>query len=201
MISSYHSVPSYMSVSLTAFRPPWLSYSRPCTSKSFSPHHIAHHSFLRAISTSPSLRLAKMAHPEASSSQNMMNTDGARDPVWVHREPYSNRPKFPKLTQDIDDIDVCIVGAGISGVQTAYECVGRGMKVALIEAREVLSGQTGRTSGHLSNALDAPYPEIAKKHGVSIPPTCSILTNYVNRIQQLKGQRNLIAGQSSKSAR
>ncbi|KAI9698857.1 MAG: hypothetical protein M1820_007364 [Bogoriella megaspora] len=105
-----------------------------------------------------------MAHQEASSMQNFMNTDGARDPVWVHQEPYSNRPHFKKLNADLD-ADVCIVGAGISGIQTAYECVSKGIKVVMIEAREVLSGQTGRTSGHLSNALDDSYITIAKKHG------------------------------------
>ncbi|KFY31534.1 hypothetical protein V493_01017, partial [Pseudogymnoascus sp. VKM F-4281 (FW-2241)] len=62
--------------------------------------------------------------------------------------------------------DVCIIGAGIAGISTAYELVTRGLEVVLIEAREVLSGETGRTSGHLSNALDDGYLKIAKKHGV-----------------------------------
>ena len=103
-----------------------------------------------------------------------MNTEGARDSVWVHREPYSNRPRFQKLDKDIDDVDVCVVGAGISGISSAYELVTRGLKVVLIEAREVLSGQSGRTSGHLSNALDHPFTEIAKKHGVSLPSSVSL---------------------------
>lgn len=35
----------------------------------------------------------------------------------------------------------------------------------MLEAREVLSGESGRTSGHLSNALDDGYIPISKKHG------------------------------------
>lgn len=35
----------------------------------------------------------------------------------------------------------------------------------LIEAREILSGETGRTSGHLANDLDDGYTAIAQKHG------------------------------------
>lgn len=96
--------------------------------------------------------------------QHFMHTSGANDPVWVHKEPYSNRPKFPKLTKDIET-DVCIIGSGISGISTAYELVIRGTRVTLIEARDVVSGESGRTSGHLSSALDATYPEIASKHG------------------------------------
>lgn len=93
-----------------------------------------------------------------------MKTSGETDAVWVHTEPYSNRPGFSKLTQD-RETDVCVIGAGITGISTAYELVTRGVKVILIEARDVISGESGRTSGHLSSALDAPYTEIASKHG------------------------------------
>lgn len=117
-----------------------------------------------------------MASSEPLHPSNPMDTEGARDPVWIHREPYSNRPRFQKLNKDVDDVDVCVVGAGISGISSAYELVTRGFKVVLIEAREVLSGQSGRTSGHLSNAVDDPYIEIAKKHGVSLPTSVVVIS-------------------------
>lgn len=103
--------------------------------------------------------MATMAEP-----QHAMRTSGETDPVWIHHMPYSQYPTFPSLKQDIET-DVCIIGAGIAGVSTAYELVARGRNVVLIEAREVLSGETGRTSGHLASALDDGYVEIAKKHG------------------------------------
>lgn len=95
-----------------------------------------------------------------------MDTSGAAEPVWLKTEPYSHRPKFSKLSKDLKT-DVCIVGSGISGVSIAYELVTRGVNVTMIEAREVLSGETGRTSGHLANALDDGYTVIASKHGQS----------------------------------
>jgi len=95
-----------------------------------------------------------------------MGTSGETDAVWIHKEPYSNRPKFPKLSQDLET-DVCIVGSGISGISIAYELVTRGVNVVMVEAREILSGETGRTSGHLANDLDDGYTAIAKKHGES----------------------------------
>jgi len=47
------------------------------------------------------------------------------------------------------EADVCVIGSGITGVSTAYELVKRGYQVLMVEAREILSGETGRTSGHL----------------------------------------------------
>ena len=93
-----------------------------------------------------------------------MSTSGQADPVWIHTEPYSNHPRFPQLKEDIK-IDVCIIGSGISGISIAYELVTQGVNVVMIEAREALSGETGRTSGHLASALDDHYSEISNKHG------------------------------------
>lgn len=103
-------------------------------------------------------------NPPQPSPQHFMTTSGALDPVWIHKEPASNRPSFSKLDQDLET-DVCVIGSGIAGIQTAYELVTRGHNVVMLEAREVLSGETGRTSGHLSTALDDGYVQIAGKHG------------------------------------
>lgn len=96
--------------------------------------------------------------------EHFMYTSGQTDPVWIHQVPYKSIPKFSKLDRDLET-DVCIVGSGISGVSVAYELVTRGLDVVLIEGREILSGETGRTSGHLANDLDDGYTAIAKKHG------------------------------------
>ncbi|UDD55865.1 hypothetical protein AFCA_003450 [Aspergillus flavus] len=103
--------------------------------------------------------MATIARPE-----QWMNTSGETTPVWVHKMPFSKYPRFETLSHDIKT-DVCVVGSGIAGISTAYELITRGKKVTMIEARNVLSGESGRTSGHLSNALDDGYSAIAKKHG------------------------------------
>jgi glycine/D-amino acid oxidase-like deaminating enzyme/nitrite reductase/ring-hydroxylating ferredoxin subunit len=99
-----------------------------------------------------------------ASSQQFMNTSGASDSVWVHTEPYSERPHFDRLNGDLET-EVVVVGSGITGVSTAYELVKRGVEVVLVEAREILSGETGRTSGHLASALDDGYTNIKGKFG------------------------------------
>ncbi|RRA97355.1 FAD-dependent oxidoreductase [Larkinella rosea] len=61
--------------------------------------------------------------------------------------------------------DVVIVGAGISGLSVAYNLLKAGKKVIVLEDGWVGSGETGRTTAHLSNALDDRYSEIERYHG------------------------------------
>ena len=79
----------------------------------------------------------------------MENTSGVNEPVWVATMPFSKFPIFSKLTKNIET-DVLVVGTGITGISTAYELVEQGRKVTLVDARNILSGETARTSGHLS---------------------------------------------------
>lgn len=97
-------------------------------------------------------------------NQQVYPSSGSTEPVWVHRDPYQDRPTFQPLKEDINT-DVCVVGAGIAGISLSYELISRGHDVVLVDAHGVLFGETGRTSGHLSNALDDGYTEIKKKHG------------------------------------
>ncbi|KAH8747930.1 hypothetical protein F5883DRAFT_721166 [Diaporthe sp. PMI_573] len=52
-------------------------------------------------------------------------TSGANDAVWVHKDNPSDRLQFSSLDSGLTT-NVCIVGAGISGISTAYELVNRG---------------------------------------------------------------------------
>ncbi|PLN76737.1 FAD dependent oxidoreductase-domain-containing protein [Aspergillus taichungensis] len=123
--------------------------------------------------------------------QHFLDTSGETDPVWVLQVPYSAHPQFPRLDRDIE-ADVCIVGAGIAGVSIAYELVNRGTNVTLLEARHTLSGESGRTSGHLSNALDDGYVEIAKKHGKDHARIAAESHTWaLNRVGEISKQLNI----------
>jgi len=101
---------------------------------------------------------------DISNHQQYVQTSGGTDAVWIHKDKYVNRLRFPALASD-DEADVCVIGSGISGISVAYELITRGKRVVMIEARGIISGETGRTSGHLSNALDDHYTMIKEKHG------------------------------------
>jgi glycine/D-amino acid oxidase-like deaminating enzyme/nitrite reductase/ring-hydroxylating ferredoxin subunit len=87
---------------------------------------------------------------------------GSHTPVWFERQ----KPiTFETLLRDVT-ADVCVVGAGIAGLSTAYAFLERGKSVVVIDRGAVASGDSGRTSAHLSNALDDRYTALEKLHGL-----------------------------------
>ncbi len=81
--------------------------------------------------------------------------------VWMAT---ASVPKQPGLTADAR-ADVCVVGAGIAGISTAYLLARAGQKVIVLDDGPVGGGQTERTTAHLSNAIDDRYVEVEKVHG------------------------------------
>ncbi len=70
---------------------------------------------------------------------------------------------YPALEGSLS-ADVCIVGAGFTGVSTALTLAERGYSVALIEANRVGWGASGRNGGQLINGISG-LEKIRKKHG------------------------------------
>jgi glycine/D-amino acid oxidase-like deaminating enzyme len=68
------------------------------------------------------------------------------------------------LTHDTH-ADVCVVGAGIAGLSTAYCLVSAGKSVIVLDDGCIADGQTKQTTAHLSNAIDDRYVEIERLHG------------------------------------
>ena len=88
-------------------------------------------------------------------------TSGANISFWIDS---AKQADFEQLSSDIET-DVLIVGAGISGLTAAYCLVKAGKQVVLIEDGLPGSGETGRTTAHIVNALDDRYSEIESMHG------------------------------------
>jgi glycine/D-amino acid oxidase-like deaminating enzyme/nitrite reductase/ring-hydroxylating ferredoxin subunit len=61
--------------------------------------------------------------------------------------------------------DVCVVGAGIAGMTTAYLLARAGRRVAVIDDGPVAGGMTLQTTAHITNMLDDRYFELEKLHG------------------------------------
>ena len=73
-------------------------------------------------------------------------------------------PVFPSLETDLV-ADVCIVGAGIAGLTTAYLLTKTGQAVVVLDDGPIVSGETERTTAHLCTALDDRYFELERLHG------------------------------------
>jgi len=81
--------------------------------------------------------------------------------VWMDT---SKLPLESSLTEEIST-DVCIVGAGIAGMSTAYLLAREGKAVVVLDDGPIGGGMTARTTAHLTNALDDRYFEIERLHG------------------------------------
>jgi glycine/D-amino acid oxidase-like deaminating enzyme/nitrite reductase/ring-hydroxylating ferredoxin subunit len=58
-----------------------------------------------------------------------------------------------------------VIGAGIAGLSVAYHLALEGRSVLVLDDGPIGGGQSGRTTAHLSNAIDELYVEIARMHG------------------------------------
>lgn len=74
-------------------------------------------------------------------------------------------PEYHPIKEHIET-DVCIIGAGIAGLSTAYQLLHRPKAVVVLDDGPIGGGQTQRTTAHLSNAIDDRYMEIERMHGV-----------------------------------
>jgi glycine/D-amino acid oxidase-like deaminating enzyme len=76
----------------------------------------------------------------------------------------SKEPSTPTLDKN-SSADVCIVGAGIAGMTTAYLLAREGKSVVILDKNQIGSGETAYTTAHLSNVIDSGYREIEVHHG------------------------------------
>ena len=73
-------------------------------------------------------------------------------------------PTRPSLTEHLVT-DVCVVGAGIAGLTVAYTLARAGRRVVVVDLHQVASGESGRTTAHLTYALDDRYATLEKARG------------------------------------
>jgi glycine/D-amino acid oxidase-like deaminating enzyme/nitrite reductase/ring-hydroxylating ferredoxin subunit len=91
-----------------------------------------------------------------------MKTDSGRTTsVWMAT---ADVPASAPLAADTS-ADVCVVGAGLAGLTTAYLLAREGAKVVVLEDGPAGGGMTARTTAHLSNALDDRFYELERLFG------------------------------------
>jgi glycine/D-amino acid oxidase-like deaminating enzyme/nitrite reductase/ring-hydroxylating ferredoxin subunit len=92
----------------------------------------------------------------------MMKDDSqASTSIWMAT---ADPPSQSGLKQSIRT-DVCVIGAGIAGLTTAYLLAREGRSVVVLDDGLTGGGMTGRTTAHLTNAFDDRYVEMEKLHG------------------------------------
>ncbi|GHA71741.1 hypothetical protein GCM10009007_10800 [Formosimonas limnophila] len=74
-------------------------------------------------------------------------------------------PDRPALNTDVE-IDICIIGAGYTGLSTGLFLAENGFKVAIVEAAKIGFGATGRNGGQIVNSYSRDIDTIEKQVGV-----------------------------------
>ena len=89
------------------------------------------------------------------------------------------------LDKDID-CDVLIIGAGITGLSTAYHLIGSNLKVVVVEKDEIGNDVTARTTGKITYLQELIYTrlkkvfEYAKENNFDIVSTTLTISPYQN---------------------
>ena len=91
----------------------------------------------------------------------MKDDSQANTSIWMAT---ADTPSQPRLQENIRT-DVCIIGAGIAGLTTAYLLAQEGRSVVVLDDGPIGGGMTGRTTAHLTNAFDDRYLDVEKLHG------------------------------------
>ena len=117
-----------------------------------------------------------------------VTTSGTNISYWLDSaEPL----RFSPLKQNLKT-EVVIVGAGIAGLSVAYCLVKAGKSVIVVDDGYIGSGETGRTTAHISNALDDRYAEIERLLGEE---KCRLAaeshTEAINFIERVVREENI----------
>lgn len=84
-----------------------------------------------------------------------------KESLWLatSSRPHQAPAAFPV------EVDVVVVGGGVTGLTAALTLKRRGVSVAVVEMRRVGHGETGHTTAHLTELLDARYERIERDFG------------------------------------
>jgi glycine/D-amino acid oxidase-like deaminating enzyme/nitrite reductase/ring-hydroxylating ferredoxin subunit len=88
--------------------------------------------------------------------------------------------------------DVCVIGAGIAGLSVAYMLTSQGKSVVVLEDGSVGGGETGRTTAHLTHALDDRYFDLEKTRGKNISRLAAAShTEAISKIESIIAQEGI----------
>ena len=85
------------------------------------------------------------------------------EPFWLNTSPaFNGATQLTSSTQ----VDVAIVGGGLTGLSAALTLAKKGTRVCVLEAGRIVSEASGRNGGHCNNGLSHDFSSIATRFGL-----------------------------------
>jgi glycine/D-amino acid oxidase-like deaminating enzyme len=85
--------------------------------------------------------------------------------IWLDQYR-GHTPSFPALTGN-HEADVAIVGGGITGCACAFILAERGLRVVLVDARQIGRGSTSASTALLMQEADVDFADLSDRYGLS----------------------------------
>jgi glycine/D-amino acid oxidase-like deaminating enzyme/nitrite reductase/ring-hydroxylating ferredoxin subunit len=109
--------------------------------------------------------------------------------VWY--EGKHAEPAFAPLHEPLN-ADVCVIGSGITGLTTAYMLQKEGFSVVLLEAWDLMAGESCRTTAHLTAVVDTRYFMLDSLFGQEASRLVAVShMAAINRIEALVREENI----------
>jgi gamma-glutamylputrescine oxidase len=89
--------------------------------------------------------------------------------------------RYPTLS-GVEEADVCVIGGGLAGLNTALGLLERGKKVALVEAKRIGWGASGRNAGFVAKGYSAGEEKLAKTLGLEKAQKLVTLTKNARKL-------------------
>ncbi len=112
----------------------------------------------------------------------MKAKDGFTTPIWTESLA------VPSYAEPVAGMhaEVIVVGAGISGLTTAYLLAKEGRDVIVLDEGRIGAGQTERTSAHLASIIDDRFAMLERRHNAETARlACESHAAAIDRIEQI----------------
>ena len=109
-----------------------------------------------------------------NTSQSHYAGNGEHTTSYYAASANPSRPRA-RLTGDLN-FDICVIGAGYSGLSAALHLAEKGFNVAIVEGARIGWGASGRNGGQIVNGLNASLQTIKRRYGAD---TASFVASLV----------------------
>ena len=107
---------------------------------------------------------------------------------WLAGEQADARPPL----RGAQHADVCVIGAGIVGISTAYELVERGLDVIVVEGRRVGHGVTGNTTAKLTSLHGLTYRTLRARYGREVAAAYAAANEIgIATVERIAGEHSI----------